>query len=380
MAFLTPILEDKGFSGIQIGLLSGVKYLAVIVFQSAIAIYCDKHPGKYTLKVAMEIMAVISIGAAFSLYVADSSFVRAIVIFILYGATVNCICPLIESLSLKHLDSGRTFHYGASRASGSFAWAIACVGLGFVADRYGNDKILLVQIAFTLIFIAIGLWIDPVKEVEKTEESESLQSSHSSFYLLTHYHKYMFYLLECVFIFFGFTLNGTFLIDKFVALGGGAGEYGIANFVLALSEIPAAIFITKLRKRFSIEQLMLCCSVFCTLRVAAVTFAPTVSLMILGELFELGGMSLYYAASLYLVQEFLPKEDVVKGMSFINVASMGIGEAVASFISGALLEFWGHQNLLICSVVVTAISIVFGVAMLADQSRGVAKRLVKKNS
>lgn len=32
MAFTTPLLEAKGFSGTEIGILSAVKYLAVLIF------------------------------------------------------------------------------------------------------------------------------------------------------------------------------------------------------------------------------------------------------------------------------------------------------------------------------------------------------------
>ena len=34
MAFTTPLLEAKGFSGTEIGILSAVKYLAVLIFQT----------------------------------------------------------------------------------------------------------------------------------------------------------------------------------------------------------------------------------------------------------------------------------------------------------------------------------------------------------
>ena len=43
MAYTTPLLEAKGFTEIEIGYLSAVKYLSVIVFQMIIGTFADKH-------------------------------------------------------------------------------------------------------------------------------------------------------------------------------------------------------------------------------------------------------------------------------------------------------------------------------------------------
>lgn len=49
MAFTTPLLEAKGFSGTEIGILSAVKYLAVLIFQMVLGSFADKHAEKVPL-------------------------------------------------------------------------------------------------------------------------------------------------------------------------------------------------------------------------------------------------------------------------------------------------------------------------------------------
>ena len=39
LAFVTPLLEGKGYSGLEIGCLNAVKYLSVIVFQVWLAAF-----------------------------------------------------------------------------------------------------------------------------------------------------------------------------------------------------------------------------------------------------------------------------------------------------------------------------------------------------
>lgn len=385
MAFITPILQDKGFGAVQIGWLSAVKFLSVIVFQSVLAVYCDRHPGRNRLKAVMGVMALVSIFAAYSLYMVDNSFVKAVFIFIAYGATVNCLSAIVDSLSLQYMNHGRQFFYGASRATGSLCWAFACVGLGIFADHYGNNAILLLQMAVTVIFMMVVILMDPVDYTEEelqaagqrrkgnrkkmiSEDTEPrvqpTAQVHSAGYILIHYPKYTLYLLVCVFLSMGYTLNTTFLVNRFTELGGTTGSYGMGEFVLALSEIPAALFIGKLMKRFSLEKLAFFSGVFCTLRAAAVTFAPTVVTIILGQALEIGGLSIYYVASVYIVKKFLPEGDVVKGVSFINTAMMGVGQSVAAFFSGILLENFGLRGLMDISIVISAISVCFGIAMM----------------
>lgn len=368
MAFMTPILQDKGFSSIEIGWLSAVKFLSVIIFQVCFAVYCDRHPGRNRLKGMMFFLAALSVFAAYFLYRTDNSFWKAVLIFAAYGATVNCLSAIVDSLSLQYMNHGRNFFYGASRAVGSLCWAFACVGLGVFADFYGNSNILLLQIFMTLLFMIVVLLMDPVEYTKEESgnggHKEKEGKTHSAIFLLTHYPKYTLYLFVCVFLSMGYTLNTTFLVNRFAELGGGTGAYGMGEFVLALSEIPAALFIGKLMQRFSLEQLALFSGIFCTLRAAVVTFAPSVVTMILGQSLEIGGLAIYYVASVYIVKKFLPVGDVVKGVSFINTAMMGIGQSVAAFFSGILLENLGLYGLMYISIAISGISILFALAMI----------------
>ncbi len=369
MAFMTPILQDKGFSSIEIGCLNAVKFLSVIIFQTIFAVYLDRYPGPNKLKAMMLLLSGGSIFSAYLLYEVGHSFLVALFIFILYGATVNCLSAIVDSLSLQYMNSGRSLFYGASRASGSLCWAFACVGLGFFADSYGNDSILLLEILLTLLFMVVAYCMDPVDGSVTSKNQENERAAHSAIYILTHYHKYTFYLLLCVFLSMGYTLNTTFLVNRFTDLGGGTGLYGFGEFVLAMSEIPAALCIGRLMKRFSLEQLALFSGIFSTLRAAAVTFAPTIATLILGQTFEIGGLAIYYVVSVYIVRAYLPEGDVVKGVSFINTAMMGVGQSVASFFCGILLEKYGLYGLMYISIALSAVSICFGIAMIYCRNR-----------
>lgn len=370
LAFVTPLLEAKGFSSVEIGWLNGVKYLSVIVFQIGIAAFTDKHVQTVSLKWIMGIMAAVSIVAAGIFWLAKDNFMQAVVIFVLYGATVNCLSPIVDSLSIQYMNHGRNFNYTLSRAWGSGMWATSCVVIGWFSDFCGVNNILLLQIGATVLFLCVVVIMDPVdfskgakQEETKAAEQKMPSKVHSSWHLLCHYPKYTLFLLGCMVIFMGYNLNATFMIDVIQNLGGSHTDFGIGEFVLAISEVPVALFFVKMRRKFSIDQLMIVCAAFCTFRAGATTFAPTVPLVILSQGFELFGLSIFYAGSVYFVMENLPDTDVVKGVSFINVASVGIGQTIASVTCGMLKTYFGLHNLLVISTLVSLAAVFIMIVM-----------------
>lgn len=398
LAFVTPLLEAKGFNSIEIGWLNAVKYISVIVFQIWIAAFSDKHAKTFPLKWIMEIMGVIGIITAGVFLFLDNNFLEAVIIFILYGATVNCLSPIVDSLSIQYMNHGRNFNYTLSRACGSGCWAVSCVVIGAFSDTFGVNNILILQILATILFLCICVIMDPVDfkedsldkdtkrsrnsmsaskkikeetaiaEVSCTQEVESTKKIgetkvHSSWYLICNYPKYTLFLIGCTIIFMGYNLNATFMVDVIQGLGGSHTDFGLGEFVLAASEMPVAIFFVKMRKRFSIDQMMIICALFCTLRATATTIAPTVLLVILSQTLEILGLSIFYAGSVYFVMENLPDTDVVKGVSFINVASVGVGQAAASICCGMIKASLGLHNLLVISSLVSFLAIVVMILM-----------------
>lgn len=380
LAFVTPLLEAKGFNSIEIGWLNGVKYISVIVFQIWIATFSDQHAKTFPLKWIMEIMGVLGILAAAIFWFLDNNFLEAVIVFILYGATVNCLSPIVDSLSIQYMNHGREFNYTLSRACGSGCWAISCVAIGAFSDLFGVNNILLLQISATVLFLVVCVIMDPVdfsKENRLPEcgkksdndvsfcdlSAEDNTKVHTSWYLIRNYPKYTLFLIGCMILFMGYNLNATFMIDVIEGLGGGHTEFGLGEFVLAVSEMPVALFFVKMRKRFSIDQMMIICALFCTLRAIATTFAPTVSFVILSQTLEVLGLGIFYAGSVYFVMENLPDTDVVKGVSFINVASVGVGQAVASICCGMIKAALGLYNLLLISSAVSFVAIIIMLIM-----------------
>lgn len=374
LAFVTPLLEGKGYSGLEIGYLNAVKYLSVIVFQVWLAAFSDRHAKTIPLQWIMLLLGGLGIFAAGLLWWIGRNFWVAVVIFILYGMAVNCLSAIVDSLSVQYMNHGRCMNYTVSRAVGSASWAVACVLLGVFSDYFGVNQILLVQIAATVFFMVIVLLMDPVDFSCDTKTDGNAQNAngsnrendtvHSSLYILRNFPKYVLFLLGCMFVFMGYNLNATYMIDIIHHAGGNHTAFGIGEFVLAASEVPFALVFVYVRRKISVDRMMVVCALFCTLRAAATTFAPSVTLIILSQGFEILGLSIFYAASVYFVMENLPDSDVIKGVSFINVASVGVGQMIGSVLCGIIKSTFGLWNLLYISIAVSFVGVLIMIGMV----------------
>ena len=246
MAFTTPLLEAKGFSGTEIGILSAVKYLAVLIFQMVLGSFADKHAEKVPLQRMLILMTFVNIIFSFLFYLTGHTMWMAMLTLIVFGMTIHCASPLVDSLSIQYMNHGVKMNYAISRACGSLCWAVFCVVVGLIADAFGANRILIFQIVVSFLFAFFAFNMDAVdfskgrKKEEKTEDLASENSDtkcetgevHSCFYLLKHFPKYSLFLLGLVFVFAAYNMNSTFLIDWIEGMGGNHADYGVAAMAL----------------------------------------------------------------------------------------------------------------------------------------------------
>lgn len=364
--FMTQILQDKGFGDDQIGVLNAVKLLSTVVFQVIIGSFCDRYAKKIPLKAVVAVLAAAAAVLTGIFYVGSFSYFETILLFIGMGATFTCISPLIDSLAVLYNNHGESINYAWGRAAGSAAYAVACVGFGVFCDTFGVSRLLLLQTTFTAVIFAVALWMKKIDTnrpaINSAEEtsaaSKQIAEVHSAGYLLRNYPKFTGFLVGSAVMFMGYNLGTTFLINVMEELGAGNTHYGMAEFVLAISEVPSAFIITKYRHKSPMDKLMIGCAFFMTLKNFFAAYSGNVTVIILSQSCEMLGFGLYYSGSVYLVNEMLPEQDIVKGLSLVNATTVGLGEGVGSLICGFLRVHFGLHGLMQISVLVSAVSVV----------------------
>lgn len=336
-AYLTQMLQYKGFTDGQIGVINAVKLFSTVVFQIIIGVFSDRHAERIQLKYIISVLTAVALLLTSVFYEYKLSFVQTVMLFIGFGATFTCISPLIDSMSIKYMNGGRNINYPICRALGA------------------RERISAANIT----------------ETRKTEV-------HTAGYLLTTYTKYRWFLIGSAVMFMGYNVGTTFLINVFERLGGNNFHYGLAEFVMAVSEVPSAFLLIKFRKRISLDKIMLCCAVFMTFKNMFAAFSDNVWVIVISQGCEMLGFGLFYSGSVYLIEEMLSPADVVKGMSLINAFTVGAGEGIGALLCGWINSRYGLTVLMDSSVVISAVSIVC-IVIMCRASNEIHGKIIKNS-
>lgn len=336
-AYLTQMLQYKGFTDGQIGVINAVKLFSTVVFQIIIGVFSDRHAERIQLKYIISVLTAVALLLTSVFYEYKLSFVQTVMLFIGFGATFTCISPLIDSMSIKYMNGGRNINYPICRALGA------------------RERISAANIT----------------ETRKTEV-------HTAGYLLTTYPKYRWFLIGSAVMFMGYNVGTTFLINVFERLGGNNFHYGLAEFVMAVSEVPSAFLLIKFRKRISLDKIMLCCAVFMTFKNMFAAFSDNVWVIVISQGCEMLGFGLFYSGSVYLIEEMLSPADVVKGMSLINAFTVGAGEGIGALLCGWINSRYGLTVLMDSSVVISAVSIVC-IVIMCRASNEIHGKIIKNS-
>ena len=201
MAFTTPLLEAKGFSGTEIGILSAVKYLAVLIFQMVLGSFADKHAEKVPLQRMLILMTFVNIIFSFLFYLTGHTMWMAMLTLIVFwhdnplrfAACGFAVYPVHEPWrenELRHIACLRFFVLGRFLRCGRFD--CRCVWGKPDFDFPDCRKFFICIFAFNMDAV------DFSKERKKEEKTEDLASEnsdtkcetgevHSCFYLLKHF-------------------------------------------------------------------------------------------------------------------------------------------------------------------------------------------------
>lgn len=357
MAFLTPILQDRGFDSLQIGIIYAAKSVTTVIAQSVIGMLADKYSERIPQKYFLCILIFVSILLSLIFLKNHFSFMATLLMFILFGCSLYAMSLFIEPLAMQFIRAGRKMNYGIPRAIGSFSWASACVAIGCAVKKWGYDSAIFIEVIFQIILLICVLTYETYRG-EKVQNQEKNESNHGFLWLFQNVPGFGVYLAATCLMYISYTVGGTFLIDFVRRIGGDETSFGYVSFISAASEIPIMLLFTKLRKRFSIRNLIVVTTIASLCKIVGIWVAPIMSIMVLVQLFQGIGVGMHYSTSVFFIMERLEEQDMVKGQSLINIVTFGIGAGAGSFISGMINNALGLDYVMICATLLGAISII----------------------
>lgn len=324
------------FTGFQIGILSAVRSVALILFPMIWGALADRFQKRRPIYIFCSFVSM----AIWALYLYTIDFFAMLLITIFYGIFYAPIISFLEAFTMDVLGKEKK-SYGRIRGWGSFAFIMTVIVMGKVIDVYSIEIILVLILAGSLLQAVISVRIPDVRVVKKDAFITKAKA------LLS---RRMIVFLFCAFLMLvsHATYYGFFSIHL-EQLGYDSMFIGFAWALASIAEIIVMIKSDSIFKHFSLENLLIASFMVAALRWLALFFIVSPLAIMLLQLLHAITYGIFHIASILYIDALAPEETKTLGQAVNNATTYGLGLMIGFFINGYLFEIIGLFSLFMFS-------------------------------
>ena len=260
-AYQAAVVLDRGFTAGQAGIFCALCYFASLFTQPVIGGWADRHP-EVPLKRLLIVMLLPAIALNLVFYFTRPNFLLTALTFFLFGVLETNSYPLIDSMGMQYVNAGMSIPYSLSRGIGSLSYALLCVATGLLTARFGMQTALLAHCAEQLVMLVCLLLFPSIPAQLLPQPQKGAAEGHSALQILRGSRTFTLMLIACFFGMMGVMPISGFLVTLVTSRGGDSRALGLAQFLMAASELPSALVFGLLRKRLSSAKILLISIVF----------------------------------------------------------------------------------------------------------------------
>ena len=321
-----------GFTGFQIGILSALRSIVMVLFPMAWGMLADRFRMRRTIYIGCNF---VSIGI-WALYLYTQQFWAMLIITIAYTAFYSPIISFLEAFTMETLGRDRNT-YGHIRAWGSIAFIVVVLILGKIIDLYSIEIIILLVLLGSTLQAFGSLKIPSsrvVKERAFLSKAKELGDRRVVLFLFCAF--LMLVSHGAYYGFFSIHLENLGYDKTFIGL-----TWAIASTAEILVMVKSDI----LFKRFTPQQVLLISFFVAALRWFILSFAQSALLLVASQTLHAITYGTFHMASILYIDALAPKGTKTLGQSINNALTYGLGLMVGFFISGALYQEIGTLGL-----------------------------------
>lgn len=336
LTFSSVYLLDRGFSNTQIGVLMSVSGVLATLLQPVVSRIAD-HLRRLSLRqfCALLVLAELALGLLLAVLPGHEQLLYSLLVIL-----IQLLMPLCSALGMACLNQGISLNFGIARGAGSIAFGLASAGCGQLVLVLGARSIPLAMTVLHLIFLLSLLLFRLPRPEAPPEVSSSRQPVRRGAY-----RQLLWVLVGSCLLFFSHNLLNVFAFQIVQPLGGDSSSMGTLLLLQSLWELPTMfLFGWMLTKASSRAWLRLSGTGF-FLHALGAWAAPNLGVLYAVQFFELPGYALFILASIYFVNEIVPPDQRVQGQAWFTMCAT-IGNVLASFSGGFLLDLWGAGTML----------------------------------
>ena len=357
MSFATAYLLYKGFAPGKVGTLMACGTILSCITQPLLASTADK--AKKPILPRLTALLTLICTACFALLLTDTLPNSLFPLLYLVGVwSFDAMIPLLNSISVYYNTRGYSINYGAGRAVGAIAYAIAALAIGYVMEEWGADWMIRIVLVLLPVMILLVLSYPKIKPGEHTlsaveETAEKLQPCSIPVFF-SRYKWYSASLLGVLFLAMFHSMTENYLIAIMGRLGGDSSHVGVALSIATVAESFIMFFFSRIRTVIR-DSWLLKISGFCFL-LKGVLFmvAPSIHFLYATQLLQMTTYAFLSPVQVFYAGSRVAPADMVKGQAFI-AAAYTLGCAGGNFFGGQFMEWRGVDALLIAGIVMAAI-------------------------
>ena len=331
-----------GFSGFQIGVLSAVRTMAIILsplFWGAIA-------DRFHIRKPIYILCNFISTAIWAFFIFTADFWPMLIITIFYGIFYAPIISFLEAFTIDALGKEKK-SYGSLRVWGSIAFITIVIFLGKIIDLYSIKIIIILIFAGSLVQAFVSTKIPDTATLKKRSYTSSA--------------KVLLKRRVIVFLFCAFLMLAshgayyTFFSIHLANIGYGGTFIGIAWALASIAEIFVMIKSDIIFKRYSMENVIVFSFIVAILRWLILFFAESPAIILLSQTLHAVTYGSFHVASILYIDSLTPDEVKTLGQAANNAVSYGLGLTVGFLISGCLYESMGSFALFVISAFIALV-------------------------
>ena len=356
LPFLVIFYQSRGFSGVQIGLLTGIPPLITLVgapFGTGLADTTHRHK----LIMGLGLIVAILVTAVMPIL---TSFVLIFGLILVFNIFMSPVGSLSDSATMTMLGEQKAM-YGRVRMGGTIGWGIFALVSATLVDHYG------LNIAFWLfsVLMFINFWVS--RKFSFGEKNESAGKSGGVMVLLRN-RKWIVFLANAFFGGLASMTVASYLYPYMAEMGASETMMGVASMVATLTELPIFFFGAFIIKRIPSRVLFILSLVLMGFRslLFSVATSPYMGLIIHG----LGGtlFPAMWLAGVAYAEENAPAGLKSTAQGLFGAMSFGFGSAIGGFVGGLLLDKSGAHGMFM----VFGIVILVGLGLVEIINRSIA--------
>jgi PPP family 3-phenylpropionic acid transporter len=268
------------------------------------------------------------------------------------------------------INSGNPMNFGVARGAGSISYGVFSALVGQLVLWFGESSIPVALTVLNLVLMG-SILVFRFKGMEdgpREEEIVQEKTDKGGKPFPLRYRGVLPLVAGIILLLVSHNVLNTFAFQIVTPLGGDSAAMGNMLLVQSLVELPVMFLFSWMIAKAS-SRFWLCVSgVGFFLHAFGAFLAPNMFWMNVIQVFEMPGYAVFALASIYFVNEMVEESERVQGQAWITMA-MTLGNVLASFVGGLLLDYTSVFCLLTFASLAGAVGMLIFFFLLRKGSR-----------